>query len=653
MTERIRIVCYVALGLFGTPFGAWESDPRLFAQPSAESAIVAHFQAAQRAAREGHLDRAVEEYRKVLRLSPNLVEAQVNLGLAYHLLGQYRQAVSELAKAAGQKPDLLAANLFLGIGHLKLGSAEKAIPPLQRALRLDPSNREARRALAACRLAADDYRDAAHQFRTLFSQESNPEEAWFQLGRDYLDLAKRLTGGMAQKYRASPWAHRLAADLIAERRLWNEAAREYGQALTIEPEQPGLHAALGNVYLRQGKVEEAEAEFRRELALEPGNEQAWLKLAEVQLAKGAAGEALESLSKIWDIFPSFLTEQSDFPAIALEPAQAIQLAAELEKQPQRPPAFHFMLAALYKLAGARERAIREQAAFHSQLEAWQRAQPKTRSSARDQEACNRHAIRECAEFLQSQKPLSFNDNLLLGKTWLRLRQDELASDAFAAALAQERENVQPLYWLVRAYITLADGCFEKLATLFPNSWRTHQLKAETHRLRMADDEAIKEYETAARLNPEAAEIHEALGELYLGQSTPEQARAEIETALKLNPTGARTLYLLGRLHLSQREPEKGIPYLQEALRREPALLEARGTLGKAYLRAGRPAEAVNELETALGLDVYGDLHYLLYEAYRKLGKRDLAQQALARSEEMRKTSMARDQAKLTRSLATE
>ena len=102
------------------------------------------------------------------------------------------------------------------------------------------------------------------------------------------------------------------------------------------------------------------------------------------------------------------------------------------------------------------------------------------------------------------------------------------------------------------------------------------------------------------------------------------------------------------MYVTGREQEKAIPYLQKALRYDANLLQARATLGKAYLRAGRPGAAVSELEKALSLDFYGDLHYLLYQAYRGLGKVELARSALSRSEEMRKNSVARDRDKLER-----
>ena len=195
------------LFLFGLVCAALLAPPTLLAQPYSEQAIVAHFRAGQQAMKSGQFEQAVTEFSKVLRLSPNLVQAQVNLGLAHHLLGQYGESVAVLAKAARQNPELVPAHLFLGIGYLKLGSHQKAVAPLERAVRLEPTNQEARRSLAACRLADGDYRQAAREFQELFALEPDKTEAWFQLGRNYTDAASQLVRRMSLEHRRTAWGH--------------------------------------------------------------------------------------------------------------------------------------------------------------------------------------------------------------------------------------------------------------------------------------------------------------------------------------------------------------------------------------------------------------------------------------------------------------
>lgn len=654
VVKRASVLLCLALAWPCNLLSGWATGPSPLSREAVEADSVTHFRAGQEAMRDGRIQDAVDEFQKVLRLDPGVVEARVNLGIAYHLLGQYDLAVIAFSEALRQKPSLLGPSILLGIDYLKLGLPAKAIGPLEEALRVDPSNPEARRTLAACYLAQDNYRQASNEFRRVFSLESDKERAWFDLGRDYLDMARRLAGRMSDMYRASSWAHRLAGDFYAEQRRWNDAVRRYLQAVDIDPKQFGLHADLGIAYLQQAKVDKAQAEFLQELAADPRDERALLGLTEVYLAKGMAKSALESVSKIWDAFPLFLAHESDFPSVRLAPELGTQLAVELEGFPKT-GARSFILAALYRVGGTSDKAREEQAALQSRLQSWEKvqnaAEPREmKSGGSTREVCNRHQYDKCAEFLRSQKLLGLRDRLILGKSLVALGKLQDASDVFAASFAQEKGSAQVTYWLVQTYMKLADNSFGQVMDLAPDSWRAHQLQAEACQLREDYKGAIKEYQAAVRLNPENAELHELLGEVYLLDNALAEARPEMEESLRLNPTGARSLYLLGRWYVTNREFPKSVPYLQDALRLEPDLLEARYFLGKAYLRSGQALPAVTELEKASVLDHYGDLHYLLYEAYRKLGKEELAQKALLRSEELRRKAADRDQATLSKAI---
>jgi len=113
------------------------------------------------------------------------------------------------------------------------------------------------------------------------------------------------------------------------------------------------------------------------------------------------------------------------------------------------------------------------------------------------------------------------------------------------------------------------------------------------------------------------------------------------------------LYLLGRIHVEMRNNEKAVPYLERSLRLQPDMAEANSLLGTAYLRLGRAADAIPKLEKAAPSDHYGNVHYQLYVAYRKLGKPELARKELARSQDLRRNALERDQAVVMGSPQTE
>src|SRR6266496_2459593 len=278
---RQHIVSLLASGLVLLALCTFASTPAR--SQTSEDQVATHFRAGQDAMRQAHFDHAVEEFKQVLALDPGLLEAEVNLGLAYHSLSEYDLAVRHLTKGLAEKPNLLIPNVIVGTDLLKLGSPAKAVPYLQRALKLDPSNREARQALASSYLSQENFRSAAEQFRQLAALDPEKSEAWFKLGHEYLDLSARLAYRGAHLYRESAWGHRFLGDLLFQRSRWDEAAREYRKALSADPRQSGLHTSVGQAFLHAGKLQEAEAEFHLELQPDSANELAWLRLAETAL----------------------------------------------------------------------------------------------------------------------------------------------------------------------------------------------------------------------------------------------------------------------------------------------------------------------------------------------------------------------------------
>jgi tetratricopeptide (TPR) repeat protein len=507
--------------------------------PAASDAeITRRFEDAQSAFHAGELDRAITAYKDVLRLRPGLVEARMNLGLVYFSTGDYEHSSQEMVRVLEAKPSFAPATVILGVSYMKLGSPQRAVVPLRRAVHLTPSDREARAALAACDEAIQNYREAAEQFRALFALESDPELALFQLGRNYLALSKRVMERLVEQPRAASRIHRLKADLLTERSLWNDAEQEYRKAIALDPAQPGLTAALAYVMSR-GK------------------------------ADGPAQQRGGTLSQDKDV-----------------------LGKEAIGQ-----------------------------------------------------ACPSGTDRECAAHLRSKGVLSAAEQTVLGKALLRMEEYEAASDQFASALRLKADDTEAAYWLIRSYALLSEAVFAKLLAAFPDSARTHQLRAETLQVREAYPEAIEEYRAATRLRPRDAELYEALGGVYLMTRSFAEARDALETAERLSPT-ARILHLLGRVYMGLDQPNRAAPYLERAVQADPALLEAHADLGRTYLQTGKPELAARELRQAARLDRSGDLHYLLYQCYNALGESRLASEALIQSRALRKAAFAGDRTRL-------
>ena len=635
--DSINVAAVFLLGLLVTGMAISQSS---------QQDIEVSFRAGQAALKRGDFARAAEDFKKVLALDPSLVEAEVNLGLAYQSLLDYEAAARSLSHALRERPDLPSVNVIVGMDYLKLGLPEKALPFLERALKLDPSSHDAHDAMALYYLTQENFQGTAEQYGKVADLTSDKPEALFKIGHQYLDLAARLAFRGARLYPESAWGHRFLGDMLFERDRWEHAAQEYNKALATAPRQPGLHTLLGETYVHTGKPEDAEAEFRQELQLDSRYEQAWLGLAGIQLAKGQAIEALASVAAVWQNSPEFLKAHPELPSIDFPRETAQACLSRLLNEPET-PARHFLLAALYGSMNENALSEHESQSFQSDLSKRQPT-PGTASQAHpDQDSCKLHLYTRCIASLERTKPLTHSARLLLGKTYFALQQYKRAADTLAQVHGDQNANSEASYWLERTYQALGAESYAQLEGSFPDSWRTHQLRAEGFTLRGDGDNAIKEYQAALHLRPDEAELHEAFGEFYLDNRSDADAQSELEKAVALDPSRTKTLYLLGRMYVLGNENEKAVPFLKRALQLQPNLNEASGMLGTAYARLGEFADAIPSLEKAAPLDHYGNVHYQLYLAYKKLGQSELAQKALARSQEIRRSSLEHDQALIT------
>ena len=326
---------------------------------------------------------------------------------------------------------------------------------------------------------------------------------------------------------------------------------------------------------------------------------AWLGLANLELVQNQAAAAVESLQKAQEISPEFLGVQHEFPWQSLQEAF---------------PAWRQQLA---------------------------NAVPRDRT---EQDPCKSHRYSRCIDSLEARKHLTDSEWLLLGKARLTLRRYGPAADALTQVHGEAPENPEASYWLERTYQALGAETYAQLEESFPDSWRTHQLRAESYALRGSEDDARQEFQAALALRPNEPELHEALGELYIEHNEFDSARAELEQTLAADPSRTHALYLLGRVYVETKENEKALPYLERALQIQPGLSEANSLLGTAYLRLGQFENAVVRLEKAAASDHYGNVHYQLFVAYRKLGQPERAKRELLLSKELRKSNLERDQA---------
>src|SRR5262249_36435096 len=159
----------------------------------------------------------------------------------------------------------------------------------------------------------------------------------------------------------------------------------------------------------------------------------------------------------------------------------------------------FLLACLYAASGDAAHSEGQWKLFLDDFSRWQKTSNGTSKAQADQDPCKARRYSRCAASLRSRTNLTDSVRLLLGKTYFTLQQYESAADALARVQGESNDNAQASYWLERTYQALGSRAYSELEESAPDSWRTHQLRAEGYALRGDADGTVKEYQQALQL----------------------------------------------------------------------------------------------------------------------------------------------------------
>ena len=155
--------------------------------------LALHQQRAREAEAKQDFAGAVREYRALLQAFPDNVELESNLGVALYFNHDFVQAADVMRRAITRKPTLYAPHLFLGLAMAQLGKPDAAVMELEKAVTINGADPLAHTWLGYEYTSQSRFDRAADQFQITVQQKPNDQDAWFALGRCYLELAKKAT----------------------------------------------------------------------------------------------------------------------------------------------------------------------------------------------------------------------------------------------------------------------------------------------------------------------------------------------------------------------------------------------------------------------------------------------------------------------------
>ena len=141
---------------------------------------------------QGQYDRAIDSYRKALRLHPAL-ERQTPLARLLEKSARRDKALVYLSEQTTLEPTNPEPFFRLGFLQAQIGMTDAAIHSLKSVLTLDPANREAGLGMAILLEKAGNIHGAAEQYNHLAWQLATHEEAPLRNGKAAIKLATKAT----------------------------------------------------------------------------------------------------------------------------------------------------------------------------------------------------------------------------------------------------------------------------------------------------------------------------------------------------------------------------------------------------------------------------------------------------------------------------
>jgi tetratricopeptide (TPR) repeat protein len=336
--------------------------------PNRQQQIELHSRQAAEYLKENRPDLAIPEFRAIIALDPNNVDARGNLGAVLFFQGAYTDAIPQLRAALKLRPTLWKIEALLGIAEKRardvtaaLGDLQKAFPNVQE----EKIRIETGMELIEIYSGTGDLDKAAAVVSALRELASTDEAVQYTAYRIYSDLASESLLSLSVVAPNSARMHQAMAHELAKHGDNAEAIKNYRAALKIDPRLPGLHFEIAEM-LRSSSdaanMEEAASEYKAALELNPFDEQSESGLGDIAARRNDLKEAYERYTKAVELQPGDPDASIGLAKVLMSMDRMEQAEGLLKHALQLDPTSavaHFRLSTVYRQMGRPEDAKHE------------------------------------------------------------------------------------------------------------------------------------------------------------------------------------------------------------------------------------------------------------------------------------------------------
>ena len=422
----------------------------------------------------------------------------------------------------------------------------------------------------------------------------HPENLWLNntLGTTYLTMDASLRSE-ALRYSTvvlsirplSSTPHVNLGVALKELERWDEAEAEYRRAIALKPDYAMAHNNLGVLLKDRGKWDEAEAEYRRAIALKPSYAKPRNNLSDLLKDRGKWDEAEAEYRRAIATIPNNATALNNLGVLLHDRGKSDEAEAEYRRA---------NLGSVLRAQGKLEAAITE--------------------------------YREAIRYRKDSPVFHSNLGVVLAE---KFRFEEAIAE-FSKAIALKPDLAEAHNYLGNALRQYgkpveSEAALRKAIALKPDYAGAHYNLGIALKEKGRLDEAITEYREANRINKDMPEAHFYLGIAFKANGRLDEAIAEYRETIRLKKDHAESHCNIGRILVMKGQFAEALVYLRRGhelgskdprwphpsaqwVRQAEQLIELDAKLPQVLRGETKPANAVNCIEFAIMCGQYKTLY---------------------------------------------
>lgn len=499
---------------------------------------------ADQLAREKLTTAAIAQYKRVLELDPENLDALLAAANLFVQQGNYDEAGDYYSRAMEVAPDRQEIYEAIATTFANVKDRGRAIHVLKKALRFNPNVPMLYVNVASLLEQENRIEEAKQILEEGIKKVGEKAEFYVALG-EIAEHAKNVTEAINAYRKACALAptNRLLIGrffkLLAEKSKWDELEQSVLELGDKFGDKGELYALVGETYLYEGELERAAKWFEKAVAEAPQRFPLYARLVQIWNVRDdheRAFQVIEQAQKRFPDSPEVERMLADTFVDAKQYDKAIPIYRSLiQKDPKKLDGYRLLVDALNK-AGRYDEAL----------------------------AVVEEAVRALGKNEETQ--------LMRAIALFNQKRYEAAETALKQLLKSEGKSRDVVYYLLGSiYLEqkrydAAEGALKKAIEINPlNDSALNALGYMYAELGRKLDEAEKLINQALSVNPNAPHILDSLGWVYFRQGKTEQALQYIEKAWKLMGDDPEILKHLGDIYFKLGNRERAVEFWKRSL----------------------------------------------------------------------------------------